>query len=914
MPSIQELKERIDLHDLAERLGLERPGGAGNYRSPHHQDKSPSVSIYDSGRRFKDHSSGAAGSCIDFIMWVEGVEDVGDAVRRLHDVYGWEPDAPEPSPGPPKERSRAQFIADQCVRDAEQVIGWLVEQRGIPEDIVRRAISARTVGYNDWTSPKRQPGEPLYGGPAAAFIVRAMNPGEVVAVDMRYFDAELNGGVKTQTQGDKAGTPWISDVRRFQRLPEVYLVESPINALSVEAAVRGATGVATRGLNVDAIPWGFLRGKQVYVCMDADKPLEAGPDRGKRPGPQAAWRLHELLTELNVACLLVDQSEWIENGWNDVNDVLQVAGADELERQLRKREPWLIPGLPGKIEEVGGRRRVFLPTHDFSQYWRYRVKEDFSRFVASFERDKDTGEETLKEEDVAGFRVQALSRVTVASYTATMTGETDAQPRTLFSASVQVPRHGPSLVRRVFDDDGLHNVEAWKKFGPVFKPSAFSRMLNILERGADLGARDAVNFVGLAWRNGRPTVNQGPDCYFHDPVQQCPYHNLVFPSGTPADARRVIGGYQATFKENAALLLLTWALGGHLKAFLGFWPHMEVQAEKGAGKSTLIKRLEGAIAFKMFSGESIQTHFRQLTSLSHTSHPVGWEEVSAREQKVIDMAVSKLQEAYQYAPAPRGAHLLEFLISAPVLLAGEDVPVRSLTGKLVRTKLSERRQGAMLPWDLPKFPVRQWLEYLTGFTRSQIMEVYDRAIAYCQGRSSAAEGDVGAKRMIGNYAGVATTWKLLCDFADLHQDQGGFLDDLVREMNEHIMETSADREPWVWIVELLLSELAAGRYMHPHKWDDVPDLDLNYEKCLILRPSHVMDHISHTSALRHKWDGLPVKSARVFKAHLKRSGVLVSEDVDRTIKGRNESHMVALGVERLARFGLHAAYPEMPEP
>ena len=43
-----------------------------------------------------------------------------------------------------------------------------------------------------------------------------------------------------------------------------------------------------------------------------------------------------------------------------------------------------------------------------------------------------------------------------------------------------------------------------------------------------------------------------------------------------------------------------------------------------------------------------QTEYRLLTSISHTSHPVGWEELSARRQDVIDKAVAMLQENYQY--------------------------------------------------------------------------------------------------------------------------------------------------------------------------------------------------------------------------------------------------------------------------
>jgi len=249
---------------------------------------------------------------------------------------------------------------------------------------------------------------------------------------------------------------------------------------------------------------------------------------------------------------------------------------------------------------------------------------------------------------------------------------------------VQTPRHGNKLIRRVFEDERLHNVDQWKRFGPVYNPNGFLRMVNIMERGAHLGARDAVNFVGLAWQNGKPIVNEGPDCYFTDPEKQCPYHNLSFPSGDVSDARKVVDAYQSTFASNAALQLLVWSLGGHLKAFLGFWPHLVMQADKGSGKSTLIKQLERTISFTMFSGQSLQTEFRLLTSVSHTSHPVGWEEVSARSQQVIDKMVSLLQESYQHTVTRRGSDMTEYMVAAPVLLAGGDVPVKSLTGKLVR--------------------------------------------------------------------------------------------------------------------------------------------------------------------------------------------------------------------------------------
>ncbi|MCE5180498.1 MAG: toprim domain-containing protein [Betaproteobacteria bacterium] len=909
MATIQELKDRTDLHDLASRLGLRRgKGDKANYHSPHHDDKSPSLSIKD--KSWKDFSSvDVGGSCIDLVMFVKGFSDVGEAVKFLHEMYGIPLDRQKPQEES-KPKSTVEYIAERCMDQRAPAIDYLVG-RGISDEVARRAVEKGSVGFNTWCSPKAAEGEPGHGGPAVAFIVKTLNPGTVVAVDMRYLDPAKNGGVKTQTQGEKFGYGWTADIKRLHAAHTVYVVESPINALSVETAgIKGAAAFAVRGLNVSAIDWTFLIGKRVLICMDNDAPFPDGHQQaGHRPGPEAAWKLHEILTGMNVAAQMIDQDEWGEI--NDVNDYLKEKNAFELKVALRKVEPWLIPGQAGAGTEMMGKPRVYLPSHDFAQYWRFRVKEDFTSLISKMEKDEESGVETPKYSDLATFRVASLSRVTISGATSTMTGDPDSQPNVLFAVSVQTPRHGPVLQRKVLEDEKLHNVDQWQKFGTVFQRSPFLRMVSILERTAHLGARHAVNFVGVAYRDGKLIVNQGPDCYFTEPDKQCPYHNLTFPSGPVADAGRVINAYQGTFRKNAALIPLVWGLGGHLKVFLGFWPHMVMQADKGAGKSVLIKRLERSIAFTMFSGQSLQTEFRLLTSISHTSHPVGWEEISARKQEIIDKAVAMLQESYQYTVNRRGSDMTEFLLSAPVLLAGEDVPVRSLLGKVVQTVLTGKK-GPLMPDDLPRFPVKQWLEFLAGLKRDQVAQLYTQMRQVCMSHSRSTT-DEGAKRMAGNYAAILTCWRLMCEFAGLDISQGDFEDDVLSEMNGHIKDTSADREPWVWIVEIVLSELAAGNYKHPYKWDTVEG-----EECLLIRTSHVMDHIAHTNSLRDKWNMLPVKTDRVFKRQMANAGVLMTNDhdqpleVERTIRDRREGHLVAISITKLALYGLYAA-PHVPQ-
>ncbi|MBD3609270.1 MAG: toprim domain-containing protein [Gammaproteobacteria bacterium] len=921
MASILELKERItDLHDVAERLGLVRPGGThGNYRSPHHDDKSPSLQVGDGW--FKDYSRDMGGDVINLVEYVHKC-DTSEAVKWLHEQYGI------PFTKPDNQRSEPltlpQSIANNCTREGtdwkDQVARYLVDERGIDRKVVEKAISKKAIGWNVWTSHKVEAGKHGHGGPAAAFIVRdpLLAPGitNVVAVDLRYEDPSLNGGTKTQCQGEKYGYPWFMDYKEVKKAHTIVLVESPINALSVASCpnLPGYVAVAVRGAESLAkqVDLSLCKGKKVIIAMDNDKPDE----KGYKAGYRAAWILNERLTAMNVASFIVDQGEWEEN---DLNDILKEHDAEELGKRLQILEPWAIQGLYGDYKKATGKQRVYLPLHDSHKYWLYRTKDDFTTYITKIEKQSnEDGSITELPEfaDLCGFRVAGLSRVTVSSVTATMTGEEDAEPRTLFAVAIQSPRHGPVLQRRVFDDETLHNVDQWKKFGPVFSPAQFSRLLSIWERAAHIGARTAINFVGVAWRDGQLVVNEGPDTYFVDPKQQCPYYNLVFPNGKKHQAKQVIDAYMATFKGNPATQLLVWALGGHLKAVLGFWPHMQLQADKGAGKSTIIKRLERTIAFKMFSSQALKTEFRILTSISSTSHPVGWEEFSTLPQALIDRALGILQQCYNYNQSTRGSDMKEFNESAPVLLAGEDVPVQTITGKICRATLKADNQGTEIPDILPRFPVRQWLEFLTSHSRDELKELFRKNLAYCQEGCRATGKDAGARRMVENYAAVLTSWALLTRWLDLPNNYGQFVSELLQEMNDHISETSADREPWIWIMEVFLNELNRGKYSSGYKIDyKTQEFMVDEEKkaeslYLAFMPSQLMHHIRTDPGLRATWDGLPVKSARTFKKQLIQAGVVMDEDISYTHRTGRQTHAIALSAVELAKYGLHVPEPD----
>lgn len=940
----KQLNDEVCCEELAERLGLQ-PGKEKVPKGTKFIDPMDDGSLSGqllcyrgAGKGWHNFRSGDSGGAVDLVMRCRGL-DFLDAVRELGKLFSI--DVLEPVAGVPvvrEKQSLAEFIAAQCVKDARgeglpDLMTYL-EGRGIARKVIEQALQRGTLGLNTYRGDKpkagqqpKQPGEVGYGGPGVAFIVKDRVSSRALAVDTRYFDAEANGGVKTNSQGEKDGVLWCSDWKRLDAAKRVYVVESSINALSVETAIPGpwVAAVALRGTAnayPGAVDWSFLRGKEVVACLDNDEPLSQGKDAGYCPGLKAAWALHEALTAVDVSCLLVDQSGWFEDQSaksgpiNDVNDYLQALGVDDTAKALQRLEAWLIPGMAGDDSRLG-KPRLRLPAHDWLIYWKYRVQPDFTKVISKMnKREGEDGEtiETPEYADVCGFRVAAVSRVAIASPQSTMTGDVDHSPHTVFAVSVQVARHGPRLQRRVVDDERLHNLDVWKKLGPIFAPAAFARMVNLWERAAQIGARDAINFVGLAWRDGRPVVNEGPDCFFADPRQQCPYHELVFPSGTVAQGLEVVEQFGQTFKECAALVPLVWALGAHIKAFIGFWPHFVMQAEKATGKTTLVKRIERSIAMVMSSRQSLQTEFRQMTSLSYTSHPVGWGEMSTNKQDVINKAIHNLQESYQYEHTRRGAELMDFLLCAPVLLAGEDVPVDSLVGKIVRSELTKAKRGPLIPENVPVFPVKQWLQFLTRRTKPQVLALHEEQVGDFFDDCVAGMADSGAERMVNNYAAVATAWRLLCEFLGMDASRFGFLGHLKAEMNRHISESVSDRQPWAWIVEKLLSEIAAHKVLYPFVFDTVDEVEV-----LCVRTGHVMDHMRQTPYLREFWDGLPVKSDRVFKRQLEQAGVVLlggaegrALEVERTVKGARVGHMVALSLPALKQFGLHAVVPKAP--
>ncbi|MCP4697742.1 MAG: hypothetical protein GY862_12955 [Gammaproteobacteria bacterium] len=910
----------VQLHELALHLGLTRPGGKGNYIAPGDGD-APSLSIYyskKSGRAmFSDHSANVHGNAAQLIMHIRGC-DFHEAMMDLKKFLGIQ-NAPAPAA---RKRTMLEKIAHVCVDKArkspDQVIEYLTG-RGIAEETVKRAIAAGVLGFDDWTNPGAPAGMPGHGGAALHFVVKSINPGHVVGVDKRFINPELNGGDKQGAVKDtrKRGAVWLIDLQSVRDAKTVVIVESPINALSVESLkIPRWAAIATRGKNNIDFPWErILSGKRVLVGMDWDRPKEHN-SRCSWPGQAASWALYERLIQHDIRAEILDWSGCPLG--TDINDVLKDSGTDKLQALLKSAEPWLIPGKPyfndvlissePELRSYAG--RCYIPEHDYRVYWKFRTAGNHTQLI-EIKKDPD-GESETGCRDVAGFRIAALSKIKIIGMDSFMTGDPDKNGRELFLAQCET-RRSNELERRVFHKSDLHNTEKWSFFGAVYSKAAFSRALSIWENVIHLGERHAANFVGLHWLNGKLTVSEGKDTFFpgDQPEQLCPYHSLTIPNGKPADAYTLMGAVAETMKQLAGLKLMTWSVGTHLKLFLGFWPHADIAGGlKGSGKTSLIKSFSRLFVQREFGAGQGDTPHKIKITMVNTSFPVTFDEISKVKAKLIPVLVGALQDSYMYAPVEGGQKHTVSVFSAPVLMSGESSIARDIESKTVRMSLYRDGMGPELdPDELPRFPMRQWLEFLSGKDKRAIRQAHKAGMDMLKRACTADHADSTAKRMITNYAALLVAFYLLCEFCKTEPAAFPFEVELIREMNGHIANTSITREPWTLIVETIFTEIDSGRYRLPWAIKKY-QTDSGEVDALYIRISHMLQHIQTTPALQTLWDSISIKNQKDLKAQMRDAGVIYADGKDARFNNSRHTSLAVLNLAALSNFRLSLSHPE----
>ena len=170
-----------------------------------------------------------------------------------------------------------------------------------------------------------------------------------------------------------------------------------------------------------------------------------------------------------------------------------------------------------------------------------------------------------------------------------------------------------------------------------------------------------------------------------------------------------------------------------------------------------------------------------------------------------------------------------------------------------------------------------------------------------------------------NGAGKTTLLQLLS--AQMYPTDGvvGILDEVISavdvfELRPGIGLTSSALAQRIPDGERVRDVVLSAAYAIVGRWREEYD-EIDVVPVLRVRTAHVLSPMSTTATLREFWDGLPVKSDRVYKKQLASAGVLrEGKDgqplaVERTVGHTRVSNMVAFKLEGLRQYGLHAAVP-----
>ena len=131
-PDIQEIKERLTI----ERIGaVVFPGWVSgkSCKSPFRQDRTPSFSVFDNSRAWKDHATGDAGDVVSFYMKATGMQFT-DALERLSCLAGVYPDIPrKPEP------KRILRLPDDLHEGTAEELATVARLRGINPEATEEA-------------------------------------------------------------------------------------------------------------------------------------------------------------------------------------------------------------------------------------------------------------------------------------------------------------------------------------------------------------------------------------------------------------------------------------------------------------------------------------------------------------------------------------------------------------------------------------------------------------------------------------------------------------------------------------------------------------------------------------------------------------------------------------------------------
>lgn len=438
------------------------------------------------------------------------------------------------------------------------------------------------------------------------------------------------------------------------------------------------------------------RRKMPAVRIAFDRDAEDAHSAGA--GQTAARKLYRELVPLGF-----DAAITLPAARKDWDDVLRLDGADALRSQLRDDVGEMVLRPGGR--QVGP--YTFKP-----KGWELWAE------ALNTNREGDTSTRTVL---VADFTIKLVRKFVLHDWSGQKPGTE------LFEVTASTRQSGQK--RAFFTFESYHNADKWKTLGAVHNEAAFRFYTSNAKETCEQ-TEEVVPIVGLVRVPGakeRYTLRGGPEVAQFNKAYTFPINNPYEHAdwtgewgGTPdpheaiAHGRAVLQAFRGMFRRSIGGLVVYWLAGNLLKIFTRSYPHLQIVAQRGSGKSTMLKLLADTFGLVQPGLDTWATPFRMLGVLSNHALPVLVDEVSRIDKVRRAELLAKLNLAFDSGQStlPYGQSQYPLCFAASVMTVGQDtMSDPALESKQLSVTLNEDDKSAM-PKGIPRWPWRLWGQHL----------------------------------------------------------------------------------------------------------------------------------------------------------------------------------------------------------
>ena len=323
----------------------------------------------------------------------------------------------------------------------------------------------------------------------------------------------------------------------------------------------------------------------------------------------------------------------------------------------------------------------------------------------------------------------------------------------------------------------LFEIATWRAAGQnravITKASKFLTYLAHIITHDNIQAYDpAVNVTycaGLARNGNKVQVSDGVE--FPGGDEECVYSGVTFCRNGD---KKVFDQLANLTKCKTCRAILVHLCGAPLKVAFGFYPHCFETADKESGKTTQKHEIAAQMGLKTVDAPvQFQTPYRRKKTLSNSNVPVMADEVGRMTSANLGHLINNLNSSYNQAVSTHGSSDKVYVLTTPVLLMGQDCPVRdeALLAKTVIYRLEADSKSPEALKVLRKsdahFAMGQWLEFAADYANDHhLLEMLDAKIGMLRNKlpermaARCAEGD----RTVANYATQLVAAEVLCEY------------------------------------------------------------------------------------------------------------------------------------------------------